>query len=168
MLTVVLLAAAWRWPARFPVLIQVLFLSVYASILLEVTAFDGLVPSGLSAIFGIALVLASMVGFGFRVAAWWLGAFVVAVMYALVIPDLIDPWYVPPDPTGDIAFNLVTTGVLTFAVLTYFIRQRDRFSGVPTSCSTRSCRRRSCQHMKDGAGTIAPRRWAGTRSSGCA
>ena len=79
-LTVVLLAAAWRWPARFPLMMQVLFAAVYASILLEVTAFGGLVPSGLSVIFGLALVLGAMVGFGYRVAAWWFGAFVVAVV----------------------------------------------------------------------------------------
>jgi adenylate cyclase len=154
-LTVVLLAVAWRWPAGFPVMMQVLFAAVYASILLEVTAFGGLVPSGLSVIFGTALVLGAMVGFGYRAAAWWLGAFVVLVAYALVVPDLVDPIYTPSDPTGDIAFNLVTTGVLTFAVLTYFIRQRDRFQRRSDELLHAILPDEIVPRMKDGSGTIA-------------
>jgi guanylate cyclase len=154
-LTVVLLAVVWRWPPRFRVMMQVLFALVYASILLEVTAFGGLVPSGLSVIFGIALVLGAMVGFGYRVAAWWFGAFVVAVVYALLIPELIDPWYSPSDPTGDIAFNVVTSGTLTFAVLTYFIRQRDRFQRRSDDLLHAILPEEIVPRMKDGAGTIA-------------
>jgi adenylate cyclase len=106
-------------------------------------------------IFGIVLVLGAMVGFGYQVAAWWLGAFVVAVVYALVVPELIDPWYAPPDPIGDIAFNLVTTGVLTFAVLTYFIRQRDRFQRRSDELLHAILPDEIVPRLKEGDGTIA-------------
>ena len=50
-----------------------------------------------------------------------------SVVYAVAIPDWVDPIYELSDPTADAAFNLVATGILTIAVLAYFVRQRDRF-----------------------------------------
>jgi len=153
--TVGLGLAVWRRPRRLFLCVQLLAASVYVSLVLEATWFGGLVASGLSAIFGLALVLAAMVGFGYRVAAWWFGAFVALVVYALVVPDLVDPIYAPSDPTGDIAFNLVTTGVLTFAVLTYFIRQRDRFQRRSDELLHAILPDEIVSRMKDGSGTIA-------------
>ncbi|MDH4113067.1 MAG: adenylate/guanylate cyclase domain-containing protein [Actinomycetota bacterium] len=153
--TVALGLAAWRWPRLLFLCVQALAVAVYVSLALEATWFGGLVASGLSAIFGLGLVLAAMVGFGYRVAAWWFGAFVVLVVYALVVPDLVDPIYAPSDPTGDIAFNLVTTGVLTFAVLTYFIRQRDRFQRRSDELLHAILPDEIVPRMKDGSGTIA-------------
>jgi adenylate cyclase len=153
--TVALGVAVWRRPRRLFLCVQLLAAGVYVSLVLEATWFGGLVASGLSAIFGLALVLAAMVGFGYRVAAWWFGAFVVLVAYALVVPDLVDPIYTPSDPTGDIAFNLVTTGVLTFAVLTYFIRQRDRFQRRSDELLHAILPDEIVPRMKDGSGTIA-------------
>jgi guanylate cyclase len=155
--TLLLLVAGWRWPRRFFLFVQMLFLAVLVGIVQEMTAFGGLVPSGLSVIFGLALVLvlAAMVGFGYRVAAWWFGAFVLSVVYGLVVPDFVEPVYRPPDPTGDIAFNLITTAVLTFAVLTYFIRQRDRFQRRSDELLQAILPEDIVPRMKEGTGTIA-------------
>jgi guanylate cyclase len=53
--------------------------------------------------------------------------FVLSVLYAVAIPHWVDPIYTLNDPTGNAAFALIATGILTMAVVIYFVRQRDRF-----------------------------------------
>jgi class 3 adenylate cyclase len=89
--------------------------------------FGGLLPSGLVVMFGLAFALAAMIAISLRAALWWLGAFVASVVYALLIPHWVGPIYELSDPAADAAFNLIGTGILTIAVLAYFVRQRDRY-----------------------------------------
>ena len=72
-------------------------------------------------------MLGALVAISLKAAIWWFVAFTASVVYAVVIPGLVDPIYEVPDPTADAAFNLVATGVLVLAVLAYFAHQRDRF-----------------------------------------
>jgi guanylate cyclase len=89
--------------------------------------FGGLLPSGLVVVFGLSFVLGALLAIGLEAAIWWFVAFAGSVVYAVVIPDWVDPIYQLSDPSADAAFNLIAQGVLTLAVLAYFARQRDRF-----------------------------------------
>jgi hypothetical protein len=104
-----------------------MFGAVYALMLFEVAAVGGLIPSGLTPMFGLIIALASLIAFGIRAAKWWFMGFLFAAAYSVVIPSWVDPLYIIDDPTSDAAFNLAATGVVVFAVLVYFVRQRDRF-----------------------------------------
>jgi class 3 adenylate cyclase len=107
--------------------ITLLFANVFVGALVETTLFGGLVESGLAPIFGLILVLGSLLVFGMRTAMVWFAAFVGSVAFSLVVPDLVQPVYTIDDPSGDVAFNVVALGVVTVAVLAYFVHQRDRF-----------------------------------------
>ena len=125
--TPLLLVAIRRKPHRFARLVTALFVLVFVTLVIETTLFGGLLPSGLVPMFGLGVVLGAMVGIGLKAAIWWFVAFVASVVYAVAIPDWVDPIYELSAPTADAAFNLVATGILTIAVLAYFVRQRDRF-----------------------------------------
>jgi len=60
-------------------------------------------------------------------AFWWFAAYVVSVVCAVLIPDRVDPLYTRVDPAADAAITLIATGMVTFALMVYFVRQRDRF-----------------------------------------
>jgi class 3 adenylate cyclase len=126
-LTPMTLVAIWRWPRRFATLVTVMFVLIFASQLVETALFGGLLPSGLVVMFGLAFALAAMIAISLRAALWWLGAFAASVVYAVLIPHWVDPIYELSDPAADAAFNLIATGILTIAVLAYFVRQRDRY-----------------------------------------
>jgi guanylate cyclase len=95
--------------------------------LLETTLFGGFLESGLVVMFGLIIVTGALISLGIRPALWWFGAFVASVVYSLLIPNWVDPIYVMGDPSGDAAFNLVAAGAVIFAVMIYFLRQRDLF-----------------------------------------
>src|SRR6266540_1481979 len=73
------------------------------------------------------LALGAMVAISWRAAIWWLAAFALSVVYAVLVPDWVDPIYEPSNPAVDAAVNLIATGILTVAGLAYFVRQRDRY-----------------------------------------
>src|SRR3990170_2080923 len=126
-LTPLLLVAIRLKPHRFAWLITAMFVVIFVIQLVETAMFGGLLASGLVVIFSLVFVLGSLVAIGLKAATWWFAAFAVSVVYAVVIPDWVDPIYELSDPSGDAAFNLIATGIITLAVLAYFVRQRDRF-----------------------------------------
>ncbi|MGZ5290614.1 MAG: adenylate/guanylate cyclase domain-containing protein [Actinomycetota bacterium] len=126
-ITIPLLVAANVWPRRFGGLINAMFVVIFASQLAETAMFGGLLPSGLVVMFGLSFVLAAMLAISLRAAIGWFVAYVLSIVYAVLVPNWIDPIYVPTNPTADAAFNLIGSGVLVLAVLGYFLRQRDRF-----------------------------------------
>ena len=121
------LAAMWRWPRRFDVLLSVLFTLVAVGTIAETTMFGGLLESGLVAMFGLLLPLAALLASGLRLALVWFAVFVGMVVYAVVASRVVDPLYVLADPTADGAFNLIATGLAALAIVVYFVRQRDMF-----------------------------------------
>jgi guanylate cyclase len=122
-----LLCAMALKPHRFAWLITALFVVVFAFQLVETALFGGLLASGMVVIFGLAAVLGSLVAISLEAAIWWFVAFAASVVYAVVIPNWVEPIYELSDPEADAAFNLVAMGILTLAVLAYFVHQRDRF-----------------------------------------
>jgi guanylate cyclase len=125
--TPVFLALLRRRPHRLAWIINGIFVLVLAVQLLETTVYGGLLESGLVVVFGLAFTLGALVAISLKAAIWWFVVFAASVVYAVVIPSLVDPIYEVPDPTADAAFNLVATGVLVLAALAYFAHQRDRF-----------------------------------------
>jgi guanylate cyclase len=107
--------------------ITLFFAGVFAVALLESALFGGLIGSGMTVIFGLLVVLGSLLVFGIRSAIAWFVAFLASIVFALVVPDLVDPVYTVGDPSGDLAFNVAATGVVMLAVMAYFAHQRDRF-----------------------------------------
>jgi class 3 adenylate cyclase len=107
--------------------ITVFFANAFVVALVETALFGGLIGSGLASIFVLLIVIGSLLLFGIRTAIAWFVAFVAAIVFALVVPDLVEPVYTVADPSGDVAFNVVALGVVTLAVLAYFAHQRDRF-----------------------------------------
>ena len=126
-LTALLVVAIRLKPHAFAALVTAMFVVIFATQLVETAMFGGLLASGLVVIFSLVFVLGSLVAIGLKAATWWFAAFAVSVVYAVVIPDWVDPIYELSDPSGDAAFNLIATGIITLAVLAYFVRQRDRF-----------------------------------------
>jgi guanylate cyclase len=122
-----LLVAVRIRPHGFRAFLGALFVLAYVQQLIETAMFGGLLPSGLVVIFGLIFVLGSLIAIGQRAALWWFAAFVVSIAYAVLIPRWVEPIYELSDPSSDAAFNLLSMGVLTVAVLAYFVRQRDRF-----------------------------------------
>jgi hypothetical protein len=120
-----ILVAIWFRPRRFATLVTLMFVAIYTTQLVETAMFGGLLPSGLVVMFGLGLALAAMIAISLRAAIWWLAAFAVSVVYAVLVPNWVDPIYELSNPVADAAFNLITTGILTIAVLAYFVRQRD-------------------------------------------
>lgn len=116
-----------RFPRRFALWVNVMFITVMALLLFEVTFFGGLIESGLSPLFGLIIVVGSLIAFGVRSAIWWFGAFIASIIYSLFIPNVVDAVYIVEDPTFDVAFSVAATGLVILAVMVYFVRQRDRF-----------------------------------------
>jgi adenylate cyclase len=121
------LAAIGLRPRWFVALVSVMFVFVFLSGIIETTLMGGLLPSGLSVMFGLLVVLGALIAVGLRAAMWWTAAFIASVAYALVIPDFVDPLYSLADPAGQAAFNLTATALVVLGALAYFVRQRDRF-----------------------------------------
>ena len=114
-------------PDRFPLIVNAIFVVVYLTQLSETALLGGLLPSGLAIVFGLQIVLGALVALSLKAASWWFAAFIVSIAFSVVIPAWMDPLYVSTTVSEDAAFNLAATSVLSFAVMAYFVRQRDRF-----------------------------------------
>ena len=83
--------------------------------------------SGAIVLYGLIVAQVALLALGARAAWWWFGAYVGSVLFAVAVPRWVDPIYTRSDPEADVAFALIATGVVTFVVMVYFVRQRDRF-----------------------------------------
>ncbi len=102
--TAVLLMGLHLSPRRFALIINLLLGTVFVVQVINTTLFGGLLESGLVVIFNLAIVLAALLGFGYRAASWWFAAFVASVVYAALIHNRIDPLYDPrPTPSTSCA-----------------------------------------------------------------
>ena len=153
--TPIFLEALRRRPLRLAWIINGIFVLVLAVQLLETTVYGGLLESGLVVVFGLAFTLGALVAISLKAAIWWFVVFAASVMYAVVIPSLVDPIYEVPDPTADAAFNLVATGVLVLATLAYFAHQRDRFQRRSDQLLHNILPNEIADRLKDGRAMIA-------------
>ena len=114
-------------PSRFWGAMHVAILNNNLGSLAQTLLFGGLPSSRLNMVWGFLGVLGALVGFGYRVARYWLAAFALSVVASAVAPRWIRGLYTLPDPGLAAAANLVAVGIFVFMVLEYFVRQRDRF-----------------------------------------
>jgi adenylate cyclase len=142
-------------PRRLKALITAMFIVIYVTEIIETAMFGGLLPSGLLVVFGLGLVLGALVAISLAAAIWWTVAFIASVVYAVEVPHWVDPIYRLSDPAGDAAFNLVTTGIVTVAVLVYFVRQRDRFQKRSDDLLHNILPEEIAARLKDGSAMIA-------------
>jgi guanylate cyclase len=121
------LLAFRRWPHRFTWIVTGV-LAVFQTVTATETMLrGGLIPSGLTAMWGLVGVLVALIALSVRAAAVWFGVFLAVVAFSIWSPEVVEPRYPNADPTADVVFTLVAVALLTFAVLAYFVRQRDRF-----------------------------------------
>jgi adenylate cyclase len=132
-----------------------MFVVVVAGPVLDTAMFGGLLPSGLLVIFGLDVALGALLAISLRAGLVWFGVFLLSVVYAVAIPRWVDPIYALDDPTGNAAFNLITTGIVTIAVMIYFIRQRDRFQQRSDDLLHAILPDKIVAQLKDSPGTIA-------------
>jgi len=71
------------------------------------------------------------------------------------VPHWIDAVYTLHDPTGDTAFSLIATGIVTAAVIVYFVRQRDFYQQRSDALLHAILPREIAAKLKDAPGTIA-------------
>ena len=154
-LTLPFLIAMKIWPHRFTALANAMFVLIFVTQLAETAMFGGLFPSGLVVIFGLALGLAALIAIGLRAAIWWTVAFSASVVYAISVPDWVDPIYELSDPAADAALNLVGTAILVLAVMAYFVRQRDLYQRRSDDLLHAILPDEIVPRLKAGAGTIA-------------
>jgi adenylate cyclase len=114
-------------PSSYVASLHVMFVVIMAGPILDTAMFGGLLPSGLLVIFGLDVALGALLAIGLRAGLVWFGVFALSVFYAIAVPDWIHPIYDLNDPTGNAAFDLIATGIVTAAVMIYFVHQRDRF-----------------------------------------
>ena len=117
----------------------------------------GLLPSGLSAMWGILGVLISLIALNLRWALIWFFVLIVQIVHAAAITDTFDPVYPNADPTADSAVTLVLVSGVTFAVLAYFVRQRDRFQEQSDRLLRNVLPDEIATRLKRGSQTIADR-----------
>jgi adenylate cyclase len=142
-------------PTSYVATLHVMFVVIVAGPVLDTAMFGGLLPSGLLVIFGLDVALAALLAISLGAGLVWFGVFLLSVVYAVAIPHWVDPIYTLNDPTGNAAFNLIATGIVTIAVMIYFIRQRDRFQQRSDDLLHAILPDRIVAQLKDAPGTIA-------------
>jgi adenylate cyclase len=154
-LPVFLLAVIAIRPTFYVVGVHAMLLVALAGPLIDTAMFGGLFPSGLVVVFGLDIALGALLAIGAWAGVGWFGVFVLSVLYAVAIPHWIKPIYTLNDPTGNAAFALIATGILTMAVMIYFIRQRDRFQRRSDDLLHAILPAHIAEELKDRPGTIA-------------
>jgi hypothetical protein len=124
---VLLLVVIATRPTSYVPTLHMMFLVITAGLVLDTAMFGGLLPSGSLVIFGLGVALAALLAIDLRAGLVWFGVFAFSVAHAVAVPHWVDPIYTLDDPTSNAAFNLIATGIVTMAVMIYFIRQRDRY-----------------------------------------
>jgi guanylate cyclase len=105
----------------------VVFFSFIAEVLVETIVLGGLVTSSATILFGLLAVLGALIAFSVRAAFWWMIAYLVTIVLALIVPNWIEPVYVVEVSASEVASVLIGATVIVFATMAYFVRQRDRF-----------------------------------------
>ena len=154
-ISVVLLIVIALRPTSYEACLHAMFAASMAAPLLDTAMFGGLLPSGLLVSFGLVVALGALLAIDIQAGLVWFGVFVLSVVYALVVADWIDPIYSLDDPTFDAAFNLITTGVVTMAVMIYFVHQRDRYQRRSDNLLHAILPDQIAAQLKDEPGTIA-------------
>lgn len=121
------LIALKLYPRSYETITRVAFVANVAGSSIIAIIQGGLIPSGVNNAWGLVSVLGAIVAFGIRSAVFWFGAWLVALIATAVLPTWVEPVYDRSVSTLGVVFSFVGLTVLIFAVLIYFVRQRDRY-----------------------------------------
>ena len=115
------------YPRRYRMIVQLAFVAnVVGSATIAIIQ-GGLIESGVNNVWGLVSVLGAIVAVGTRTAVFWFGAWIAGLIVTAVAPTWIDPIYTEPVGTRTVVLSFIGLTVLIFAVLLYFVRQRDHF-----------------------------------------
>jgi adenylate cyclase len=142
-------------PTSYVAAIHAMLAIILAGPLLDTAMFGGLLPSGSLAIFGLDVALAALLAIGLWAGVVWFGVFLLSVVYAVTVPHWVEPIYTLRDPSDNAAFSLIATGIVTAAVVIYFVRQRDRFQQRSDDLLHAILPDQIAAQLKDKRGTIA-------------
>jgi guanylate cyclase len=142
-------------PTIYTACLHALFAASIVAPMLDTAMFGGLLPSGLLVSFGLVVALGALLAIDLRAGLVWFGIFVLSIVYALAVPHWIDPIYALDYPTAEAAFNLITTGIVTMAVVIYFVHQRDRYQQRSDDLLHAILPDQIAAQLKDEPGTIA-------------
>jgi len=154
-ISVVLLVVIAIRPTTYTACLHAIFTASLVAPLLDTAMFGGLLPSGALVSFGLVVALGALLAIDVRAGLVWFGIFVLSVVYALLVADRIDPIYALDDPAGDAALNLITTSIVTMAVMIYFVRQRDHYQRRSDDLLHAILPDQIAAQLKDEPGTIA-------------
>ncbi len=115
------------FPSRFRPIVYAVFAADVAFDLADTFLLGGLIESGLQVLWSLIVVLGALVALTLRDAVFWFIVFLAQVVVAASASSLVEPVYELDDPRFDAAFSIFGTTILIFAVMAYFVRQRDRF-----------------------------------------
>jgi adenylate cyclase len=142
-------------PTSYRVCLHALFATSMVAPMLDTAMFGGLLPSGLLVSFGLVIALGALLAIDLWAGLVWFGVFALSVVYALAVPHWIDPIYTLDYPTAEAALNLITTGIVTMAVVIYFVHQRDRYQRRSDDLLHAILPDQIAAQLKDEPGTIA-------------
>jgi class 3 adenylate cyclase len=154
-ISVVLLVVIAILPKSYTASLHAIFAASMVAPMLDTAMFGGLLPSGLLVSFGLVVALGALLAIDLRAGILWFGIFVLSIVYALVVADWVDPIYTLDDPAGNAALNLITTGIVTMAVMIYFVHQRDRYQRRSDDLLHAILPDQIAAQLKDAPGTIA-------------
>jgi adenylate cyclase len=154
-ISVLLVAMIAIRPMSYTTCLHGLFATSMVAPMLDTAMFGGLLPSGLLVSFGLVVALGALLAIDLWAGLVWFGVFVLSIGYALAVPHWIDPIYALDYPTAEAAFNLITTGIVTMAVVIYFVHQRDHYQRRSDDLLHAILPDQIAAQLKDEPGTIA-------------
>lgn len=121
------LSALKVYPRHYERIISVAFVANVAGSATIAIIQGGLIPSAVNNAWGLVSVLGAIVALGVRAAVFWFAAWIVGLVASAVVPTWIEPIYDDPVSAQSAVISFTGLTVLIFAVMVYFVRQRDRF-----------------------------------------
>ena len=121
----VVLARRPRW---FSGVVHVLLAAILLENLVPTVLLGGILESELTIAWVVIAIIGSLIALDRRAAFWWFLVVVVTMVLAAVLPELVEPVAASENiGVGDLMATLIGVAVFSYAGMSYFVRQRDRF-----------------------------------------
>jgi len=144
------------FPGSFRPTFRMVFAADLTTDLAVTFLLGGLFASGLQVGWSLIVVLGALVAFSVREAAVWFVVFAAAVVVSANTTAWVEPLYqLPDDPQADGAFTIIGVTILVFLVMTYFVRQRERYRHQSDDLLHNILPDEIATQLKEGKGMIA-------------
>jgi adenylate cyclase len=91
------------------------------------TIIVGGLSSSLLLVFGLVVVVGALIALDRTSAFWWFLVYIASVVLSVMAPQWIEPLYQVEGSDAEDASIIITTAILLYAGMAYFVHQRDRF-----------------------------------------